>query len=259
MTATRPVPQWTRRRWGWTIAGLVSLQIALVFWLGDRAPFHRRSSAAEPRVFLTPGYTGELAALQNPTLFAFASGLGFSGLAWQQLPALQYQPTDWTEPPRFLELSLVDLDSFLHSIIHSNATTPFEVAAKAEPTILRSALPTAAQIMPTQSVVRVEGPLADRKLLTPFTLPPLRAGDLVPDTVVQAEVDVDGRTQSATLLTSSGVASADQLALDLTRAARFESQRRGAEAPTAELTWGRLVFSWLTLPLPATNAPAAAP
>lgn len=264
MTATpAESPAWSRRRWTLTVIAVVVVQAGLVFWLGDNFPVLPRRAHHEPRVFLTPNFPGDLAALRDPTLFARGNAHGFSGLAWQALPAPEFRPAEWTEPPRFLALRPEQLGALVRQLVQSNTPAPLPGAGKPEPTIELPDLPVPVSSLPARSELRVEGGLAGRRLRSPFTLPSWPSRDLVTSSVVRVVVDADGRTQSAALLSSSTSAAADQQALDLARSARFEPRRGNApgspvkQAP--EIAWGELVFAWHTVPLPATNAPAAKP
>jgi hypothetical protein len=60
---------------------------------------------------------------------------------------------------------------------------------------------------------------------------------------------------SATLLGGSGLAAADQRALELARSARFEP----LSGPTQGqgLSWAKLVFQWQAVALVDTNLPSA--
>ena len=107
-----------------------------------------------------------------------------------------------------------------------------------------------------KSALRIEGALAQRRLLSPPELPAWMKPDLLVASVVQLLVDASGKTISAVLLPpGNGYNDADQAALSLARSARFEPL---ADSPT-NLTVGTLTFEWQTLPMPATNAPPVLP
>jgi len=97
----------------------------------------------------------------------------------------------------------------------------------------------------TNSTLRVAGDLVNRRLLNPPQLQSWPALDLLTNTVVQVLVNAEGNVFSSTLLTLSGSKEADQNALDVARAARFEPLRRSSPA----LTIGALIFEWHTAPL----------
>jgi hypothetical protein len=73
-------------------------------------------------------------------------------------------------------------------------------------------------------------------------------------------VDARGFTFSSVVLQSSGKV-VDQIALKLAAAARFEplkSSGPGAKPPD-EMTFGKMIFEWQTLPPAFTNTSPAAP
>ena len=109
----------------------------------------------------------------------------------------------------------------------------------------------------------LEWDLAQRRLLTPLSLRSWLNPDILTNSVVRIAVDSEGRPVSPTLLLGSGSREADQYALELARAARFEPVRHNpadsALKPAADLSLVRMVFRWHTLPLPPTNTPVASP
>jgi len=76
-------------------------------------------------------------------------------------------------------------------------------------------------------------------------------------------VGPDGVPRSVTLLSESGLPQADQLALSRARGARFEPLDRNPAKPPADpladLSRGRMVFHWRTVPPPGSNAPPVSP
>jgi TonB family protein len=254
---------WTQRRWWTVVAALVAAQAGLVFWLGDKSPVRPRQANNEPTILWVPTFHGELTTLHDPTLFAWANPHGFSRTAWLEIPSLEYQPFEWTEPPRFLAFRAEQLGEVFRRVVQERSPPPFEVTSKPEPQIFLPELEMPASSIPAQSSLRVEGDLAGRRLLSQFNLPSWPASDILSNSVVQVIVDADGQTQSATLLSGSGSKDADDRALDLAKSAEWEplrgqSQQR-SPAGIGLLSWGRLVFSWRTVPPAATNAPHASP
>jgi TonB family protein len=79
---------------------------------------------------------------------------------------------------------------------------------------------------------------------------------LQPSTV-QVLARGDGSVISATLLTRSGLAAADQRALDLARAAQFAPLTPPADS--RRFQWGRLVFLWHAIEPAPAPPPAAVP
>jgi len=259
----KPSGLWTQRRWWTAVAALVAAQVGLVFWLGDKAPVHPRPATNEPEILWLPGYADELTALHDPTLFAWANPHGFSRTAWLEIPSLEYRPFEWTEPPRFLALRAEQLGDLFRQVVQENGAPPFEITSKPEPQIVLLELEATTTSTSAQSTWRVEGDLAGRRLRSQFELPSWPASDILRESKVQVVVDADGQTQSATLLSSSGSKEADARALDLAKSAEWEPlPGRGLHRSTtglAPLSWGQLVFSWHTVPLPATNSPSAKP
>ena len=115
--------------------------------------------------------------------------------------------------------------------------------------------------LPTQSLVRVEGELAGRKLLSNVELKSWMSSEILSNTVVQAAVDAAGFTFSATLVSSSGSTNADRHALAEAARARFRpvTNTSAVAEPSRSLTWGRWIFQWHTLPPPSTNLAALNP
>jgi hypothetical protein len=108
------------------------------------------------------------------------------------------------------------------------------------------------------SSLRIEGELAQRRLLAPVELPSLPYPDVIAPSKVQALVDAAGSVFSAILLPPDDVVESaghpdvgDTNALRIARSLRF--------APSSRPTVGELIFDWRTVPPPATNPPAAAP
>ena len=74
-------------------------------------------------------------------------------------------------------------------------------------------------------------------------------------------INPQGRPVSFTLLSSGGLSSADDNALNFARSLRFdplpgsETEPDWSASTLTQLTWGTLLFSWHAQPPPATNAP----
>jgi TonB family protein len=105
-------------------------------------------------------------------------------------------------------------------------------------------------------MVRIEPEESDLELVSPLTVPSVTHSNVLGATVVRVTVDRSGQVFSAVVLKSSGLKTADQLALGLARTARFRSARPGADR--GEWAWARLVFEWRTLApgQPAGQGPA---
>jgi hypothetical protein len=206
--------------------------------------------------------SAELLALQDPTLFALPHRQGFSGPAWLKGPAIPNPPSGWSEAPRPLPLCVTQLGAFVVQQPGTNLFTPRELPLAPEPEASLAGSPLL-PLSPEQSrLLRIEGPLADYRLLTTLDLPSWQYNGILTNTVVQLVVDAEGRPRAWTLLFGSGYPRADDHALAQARTARFEIPggpgHDGFSASTAatRLIRGLLVFEWHTVPLPPTNAPA---
>ena len=252
---TKPLRKgWPLSRWLLLIALVLAAHVTLIFIFGTRKAIAPRGVTNAPKLELASG-TGEWLALNDPTLFALPSREGFAGLAWIQPPPLHVHMPDWTEKPRWLELSneTANLGVVFSRFMQTNqfAAFQFDVKPPAQFTVPVVPLePTFAQT----SNLRVEGDLAKRPLLTSMKLPSWPTNYLVAPSRVQVLISPAGRVDSAVLLPPQNSdevhdAAADQRALAFARAARF--------APASDLTVGQLIFDWRTVAPPATNAPAS--
>ena len=247
---------WSRQRWWLAIAFVLGLQAALIFALEKSSSATPRKTVMVPLIHLQEHVSLEPLAVSDPTLFVLPHHRGFSGEAWlNRAPLLNFQPADWAEPPRALPLATARLGASFKEFITANTSPHFETIATFEtPRSTPSFFP--ATPPSPQSTLRIEGALAQRRLLAAPELRAWESSELVSNSVVQVLVDAPGRVVSVVLLSpASGVKQqeADARALELARAARFEPATNGA------LTVGTLLFEWQTLPPPATNAPVATP
>jgi hypothetical protein len=193
-------------------------------------------------------------------MFILPHRLGFSGEAWLKVSRLDFQSADWSERPRLLARTGQRPGEDFKRSVRSNALAGFQPLAFPEP----DPIPEYSAVSPiaTTSKYHIEGPLKNRRLLTPLPLPSWTNTDLLTNSVVQIQVDARGETISAVLLASRRT-DADKLAVDLARSARFEpvlpTGPGRSKSATLELTAGTIVFEWQTLPVPPTNATVAPP
>ena len=259
MNAAVVSTSWSPRRWCLGIAAVVGAQALLALWLGDKQPVVPRRVTTESQVLLAPDYESDLAALADPTLFVWANPRGFSGAAWMRVPIQEYQSPEWTESPRFLPPRNARLETTALELVEVAAPRTSDLASKP---VLPAPLGTSpnATALPARSSLRVEGELSERRLLSAPTLPSVPASDVLPETVVQVLVDAGGRTQSATLLASSGSKEADTQALALARSADWEALPTDGHSTsdrTARFALGQLVFVWHTIPPVTTDSSGA--
>lgn len=258
--ALEPV-RWSRRRWLYTVAALVFVQTGFILFIGERirpGP-SRPAFSTTVHLVLDDGsrqHLDDLPGVSDPTLLALPSLRGFSGAAWMQFSTPDFRPPDWTNAPHWLPLDASSLGHAFEQFVATNQPPPIQLASKplppprAEPNFPNEPLPQFSRL-------RIEGELMNRRLLKPLELRSWEYTDMLSNTTVQAVVDADGRTLSARLIGSSGYQKADAFALLTTTGARFQPR---ADADGGKgLSWGRLVFFWHTLPIPATNLSAAPP
>jgi hypothetical protein len=251
-----PGKGWPLSRWLILVALVCALHIGLLCMFGARKQIVPRPVTDAPTLKLADG-SDELLALNDPTLFALPHSRDFVTAIWSQAPVVKRPPFRWTEAPRWLPLPTDELMMVFTRFMRTNyfagialqLKPPVRLNAPAQPVE-----PALAQV----STMRVEGGLTQRRLLTPMDLPSWPFPDVIAPSQVQLLVDGAGNVISAILLPSdnnlealSHYDAADRRALELARAARF--------APAPRLTIGQLIFTWHTVPAPATNSPAASP
>jgi TonB family protein len=261
MTGQAPLPKsWTAWRRTLFVALIFTGQLALIFWLGDSSPKGPRPREAPPVLQFAVGASPELLALNDPTLFALPHQQGFSGAAWLKKPKLQTPSSDWLEPATWLALSTARLGETIEGYMETNHPVPTRVlsASLPEPAWLP---PSRMEVAPEQSTLHIAGALAQRRLLTPLVLSSRTNATLLTNSIIQVVVDAQGRSLSATLLgPGSGSPAADQDALRMAQTAQFEplaaNHLEASANALANLTWGKMIFEWRTIPPASVAAPA---
>jgi TonB family protein len=254
---------WASRRWLLAVALMLAVQVGFVFWLGERHRPPPRPPATAPPLRLATEAGAELLALHDPTLFALPHRQGFAGSLWLTVPPRELPAFEWNEDPLLLNQSVDQLGIAFRDFAATNRLETVPPEARPEPELTLPATVTVASVS-TPSRLRLEGGLEHRRLRTPLELPSWPHSDLLTNSIVQLVLDADGRPESFTLLSSSGLKAADEKALELARTARFvplrnHSPSSSGTAPTPA-GWGRMVFEWQTASQPqATNAPATGP
>jgi len=262
MTAASVVPaMWLRVRWWLAVILVLGLQSGLVFWLGDRSPIITRPITHELAVFVVEDPASKLPALSDPLMFSPANPHGFSGPLWLNTPRLEYRFSDWTVPPSLLLLQTQQFGNAFSKSFQSNTAPTFAVAANPEPHLASPRLFLPDPPVAMQSTLQIEGELLRGRMISPIVLPDWPHNDILAPTVVEVMVDLDGNTVSARPVSKCGYADADKYALDVARALRYQSIRGNVpqQSPVAALNWGKLVFEWHTVMLPATNPPPQKP
>jgi TonB family protein len=241
-----PRERWSRTRWLTIIVLIFAAHIGFIFALGERKQIVPRVVTNVPALQFA-GDSEEWLALNDPALFALPNPKDFASAVWLKMPDVKPPTFRWTEPPRWLPLDAENLGAVFIRFMRTNYFARPPLDFKPPPKLSEPIL-TIQPALAQNSTLRVEGELAQRRLLNQINLPSLLYNDVLAPSVVQALVDGSGNVVSVVLLTPGGFDAADQRALELARTARF--------APAPRLTVGQLIFNWHTIP---TNAPVASP
>jgi len=247
---------WSLNRWLVLVALVFAVHIALLFAFASRTPMVSRAVTSAPTLKLAGG-SDESLALNDPTLFALPRSGDFVTAAWSQPPVLEQPSFRRPEPPRWLPLSADELLAAFNRFMQTNNFFQATRFNPGPPPRLSTPAQPIEPALAQNSTMRVEGDLTQRRLLSPMNLPSWPYADVIAPSRVQLLVDEAGNVVAAVLLPSDNNleavghnTDADQRALELARAARF--------APAPRLTVGRMIFTWHTVPPPATNAPPTA-
>lgn len=220
--------------------GLTALQAAIIFTLSDRSKVQAVPHRSVPKVRVA---TGDLSGLfADPRLLALPTAQGFAGIGWRIAGDPKPVAQDWTEPMPWLGQSETGLARTLLAApavgIGRGVT-----ADKPSPQLAANALP--ALPLAQSTIVRLASSNPPWEWIEPLVAPSITHSNILSETVVQITVDRSGQVFSAVVLESSGLRSADQLALALARSARFRVTHSGGEAE--EWARGRLIFEWHTV------------
>jgi hypothetical protein len=247
--------RWSRQRWWFLVAIVLITHIGFIFAFGDRKPLATRRPTPSTQLRLASP-ADELIALNDPTLFALPHRRSFAQSAWLKIPEISSPSYRWSEPPRLLALPVEQLGESFARFMQTNTFSEFVFQTKPAPMPMVAKLPGSAALAATNSNVRTSRELVNRRWLNQPALRVWPAADLLTNSVAQIVVRNDGAVFSAKILPpGSGSIEADQFALDAAQSARFTPERANDD----RLTVGALVFEWVTVPLPATNAPNPTP
>jgi hypothetical protein len=247
MNAAPDYQPWSRRKWLALIAACFAAHVGLIALLGARPtpppappkPFRAAlTESLAPWVAHHPDY-------EDPALFALPSHQGFSGIGWLRIPTESHQYHEWSEEQRWLAFASENMGETFVQYVRDLTGRPLALTEKQSPVLIAPNIPAAADWLRKNSSLRVEGPLAGRRLLVTPVLPVWPHSDVLDHTVAQAMVDQRGWVIAVTLLEESGLPAADRFALEAVRELMFE------KSATPGLTSGKLVFEWQTSP--ATN------
>jgi hypothetical protein len=245
--------------WPWRkIASLavfaLAVHVTLICFFGTKKQIVPRAVQNVPQLRLADP-NDELLALDNPALMAVPNSHDFAAAVWSKVPPVPAPAFHWTEPPRWLPLDPENLGTVFRQFMAGNHFTIFRPDLKPPPQFLPATI-TPETALPQQSLMKLIGPLAQRRLREPAAVPSQPYNDVIPSTMVQVLVDAAGNVVSATVLPSNNglqaaehYEKADQDALAVARQLQF--------MPAAGLTLGEIIFIWHTIPvINYTNAPS---
>jgi hypothetical protein len=250
---TTPAPgesQPRRMRWmGW-VAAVFLVQAALIYWV-SRSPDER--PAADSQMPIKGGadqkWLNELAR-EDPELLTQPNPRGFSE-AWLKVAPLEHQPLRWMPPDIELPYPSNLITQPLEAALASNAPPRAVAFVKPAPRLTQMAV--APLQMRQTNRLEIAGDLARRPLAK--TVPLINSWknpDLLKPSIVQVMVKADGVVFTGTLIGRSGLARADEFALDVAlQKVRF--QRLTNAPPSAAFTTGNLLFHWHVDPNSVTN------
>jgi hypothetical protein len=265
--AAKDCPSWSRGRFLAVVGVLFVLQAGLIFLFGDRSRPLAPLSSASARFRALDASVSEDQLLRqyfvgDPAVFPLPNPHGFSGRGWLSQRPPVYQAETNLELPICLDLDMArlqtnflvlptSLSGFVLSLVSGLGTNFPALPSSSEPMLSGLAEPQArqeeplpvflsAEIIPTQSVFRLDGSLSDRLVGAAPALRSWPSDKLLNKTVVQIGVDPLGEVVATSLEANSGLAEADTQAVATARALRFRP------TPSAGTHWGEAVFRWQT-------------
>lgn len=257
MKFTPPRP-WRSNVWLAWVAMIFTTQLGIIWTFSGPGPVIRPTPPASADALAGGSLPVDTLALNDPSLFALSSPQGFSGPAWLALPRHNAEVAEWSEPETWVNVGTTNWGGTFLAAASGFGAPPQIISDKFAADLLNISLMPPAPVL---STLRVTGELAGRKLLSPIQPRTWPHDDVLADTVVRLTVDAAGVVQSAAVISNTGVRDAaqtraDNHALELARAARFEpkvSDTGGAPSPV----FGVLTFQWGVTPLskPANTVP----
>ena len=250
---TTPVPAESRHRrmrWmGWVVAVFL-FQAAVIFWVSRNSDDRPATDSKMPiKGGGDRGWLGKL-ALEDPELLAQPNPKGFSEI-WLMPAPLKPQPLRWTPPDIELPYPSNLITQPLEAALASNA--PPRAVAFVKPPPRLSKVSVAPLQLRQMNRLEIVGDLARRPLANSVPLiNSWKNPDLLKPSIVQVMVNADGVVFTGTLIGRSGLARADEFALDVAlQKVRF--QRLTNAPPSAAFTTGNLLFHWHVDPNSVTN------
>jgi hypothetical protein len=187
-----------------------------------------------------------LTAYRDPTLFALPHPHGFSGGAWRLFEPEVPKLTNWSAPPEWLMLPAGQIGLALNDYLATNRPSAEPLLAALRMT-KRSDPRIPSEPVLTNTIVRVEGPLAARTLIKVPPLPKaIHADALKAPTIITISVNGDGVVETTSVASSSGLKAADDQGVKVARLFAFQALpvRNVRERERAAPTSGQLIFTW---------------
>lgn len=259
-TPTSQKMDWSARRWIGVVTAVFVAQLTFVFLLSakpERKANHlsnRRAGIclltaidkADPHV--------ELLVMRDPANNALVNSNGFSGRLWFGLPEVGRDRPAITEPHRWLQPEQINIPIKGSHRQPQADSTPLQISPVRP--VPPGIGPLQTRPLLTNSTIRLECNLQRRQLLNPPTLPTWEFTDVLLPTSVQVLLDEYGHVINATLLSRSGLAAADEGALEFARGLTFAQSN---DASSGGLEWGVVTFVWVTREPAPVSAPAPSP
>lgn len=230
---------------------LFLLHAFAIFRFAERRDFEPPTSELNGFLFVAGETSIEtrltaLTAYRDPTLFALPHPHGFSGGAWQSFDPELPKLTNWSAPAEWLALPDNQLGRSLNDYLATNRPSAEPLLAALRMT-RRSEARIPSEPVLTNTIVRVEGPLAARVLVKVPTLPKVVHIDVLKTpTVIAISVNGDGVVETASIAGSSGLKMADEQAVKVARLFEFQPLvvRNARERERATPVSGQLIFTW---------------
>ena len=189
-------------------------------------------------------------AREDPELLTQPNPRGFSEV-WLKPAPLKHQLLSWAPPDIELPYPSNLLTQPLQAALASNA--PPRAVAFVKPAPRLTQLAVAPLQMRQTNRLEIAGDLARRPLANFVPLiNSWKHPDLLKPSIVQVMVNADGVVFTGTLIGRSGLARADEFALDVALQ-KIRFQRLTNAPPGAAITAGNLLFHWHVNPNSITN------
>ena len=232
-------------QWGWWVAVVFGLQAVFLWWVSSGEPDEgERNEASLVQVDLA---LVEALAMEEPMSLGQPRTNGFSAV-WLKPTPLQHEFARWTPPEIPLPPESNVVETIILEALEKNPVPEFRSFEKPVPKLTRISVPPLRQEERSRLVLR--GELVERTLVRAVDLKAAWKHDsFLRPTRVQVVVDSMGRVMNGVLLTESGHAPADAMAMELA----LKKIRFNATPITTAYASGELVFQWHTDSTSVTN------